>query len=145
MRHGTQRATRLTAYLAIPSYGDVLVIARAGERAPRLLGAGAGRPGCRRPRSARLQRRLAPQPSRGGGGANADPHVALTRERGYAMVTSKGVRTGSLAAAVPDEGGPPVAALAVQGPSDHLINDESGLSELLHQTAAQLARRACDS
>ena len=42
VEHGRQAtrelhdATGLTAYLAIPSYGDVLVIACAGERGPRL-------------------------------------------------------------------------------------------------------------
>ena len=133
-------ATCLTAYLAIPSYGDVLVIARAGERAPRLwalVPAAEDASGhvllaygdaSRHSEAAR-------------GTASAERNFALIRQRGYALVTSTGARTGSLAAAVPDQNGPPLAALAIQGPSDQLINDESGLSELLHQTAARRASR----
>jgi hypothetical protein len=48
---------------------------------------------------------------------------------------------GSLASAVPTRDGP-LAALAVQGPSNVLISDERALAELLHHAAAKLARRA---
>jgi DNA-binding IclR family transcriptional regulator len=134
-------ATGLTAYLAIPSYGDVLVIARAGECAPRLWAlvpaaedaSGhvllAYRDAWRRSQAAR-------------GNAIAEQHVALIRERGSASLTSDGARMGSLASAVPAPAGPPLAALAIQGPSNVLITDERALAELLHQTAAKLARRA---
>jgi DNA-binding IclR family transcriptional regulator len=137
-------ATGLTAYLAIPSYGDVLVIARAGERAPRLwalVPAAEDASGhlllayhdaWRHSQAARSS-------------ASTEPHAALIQERGHASVPTEGTGTGSIAAAVAAQHGPPIAALAIRGPSDHLINDETGLSELLHHAAAKLARRIYDA
>lgn len=115
-------ATGLTAYLAIPSYGDVLVIARAGERAPRqwaLMPAAEDAAGhvllaygdaWRHDQAARSA-------------ASADNYVAVIRERGYASLTTEGARMGSLAASVPTPEGPPLAALSIQGPSNALISD----------------------
>jgi DNA-binding IclR family transcriptional regulator len=120
------------------------VIARAGERAPRLW---ALVPAAEDASGHVL---LADgEPWRHGqaarGTASAEQNVALIRERGYAAITSQGARTGSLAAAVPSRDGSPIAALAIQGASDILINDESALAELLQRTAAKLARRAYDA
>jgi DNA-binding IclR family transcriptional regulator len=134
-------ATGLTAYLAIPSYDDVLVIARAGERGPQLWAlmpaaddaAGhlllAHSDAWRHSQTAR-------------GTASAEQHVELIRARGYASVTTKGAGAGSLASAVAAPDRPPFAALAIQGPSHVLLGDERALAELLRRTAAKLARRA---
>jgi DNA-binding IclR family transcriptional regulator len=135
-------ATGLTGYLAIPSYGEILVIARAGEHSPRLWALlpatedAAGR--------LLLAHRDAWRHSLGitSGAVTGDDDVRVLRERGYASITREGERIGSLAVAVPAQDGPPLAALAIQGPSSVLITRETTLAELLHHTAAQLARRS---
>jgi DNA-binding IclR family transcriptional regulator len=71
-----------------------------------------------------------------------DSQMSLVRERGYASITREGDRSGSLAVAIPAREGPPLAALAIHGPSSALSARETELLELLRGTATRLAHRA---
>jgi DNA-binding IclR family transcriptional regulator len=72
----------------------------------------------------------------------ADSQFSLVRDRGYASVARESAGTGSLAVPVPAEAGPPLAAIAVRGPSSVLTRREASLVELLHHAASLLARHA---
>jgi DNA-binding IclR family transcriptional regulator len=128
--------TGLAAYLAVPSYGDVLVIASSGRGDVRpwmllpALGDAAGRvlAACRDEWWSAVL----------GGREHAD--VANARERGYAVARSEETGAGSLAVAVPRDNGSPIAALGLRGSGDVLSSSEQGFVELLQTEAARLGR-----
>lgn len=135
------RATGMSAYVAIPSYGQVMVIARAGECAPQLwelLPASENAAG---------QMLLAYRDSwrRSFSRDPCEPDVserqaAAIRARGHVLVASQGDQPASLAVPVPDQE-PPIAALALHGSDDALIADEGALASIAHGTATQVAAR----
>src|SRR5215217_6224341 len=110
------RATGLSAYVAVPSYGHVLVIARAGEWAPQMW-------------------TLLPAPEHAAGqlllayrdpwrhSVSGDPcepvvsdlQAAAIRARGHVLVASHRDQPASLAVPVPSQE-PPIAALVLHGP-----------------------------
>jgi DNA-binding IclR family transcriptional regulator len=132
--------TSLTGYLAVPCYGDVLVIACTGERALR--------PWATLPAPADAAGRilLAHLEAWRQSLAAGQPQAVLDKEqaasiaaRGHALIAPGDERTGSLAVPVPATDNP-IAALGLRGPSSDLIAEKQLLVELLQQTAAQLAR-----
>lgn len=144
VRHG-QRAvddleqqTELTAYLAVPSYAEVLVIACAGKCALRpwdklpALADAAGRMLLAHREPWRLSV-AADQPARALGNAEAASIV----ERGHVLLAADAKQACSLAVAVP-AADPPIAALGLRGPRTDLLAGANRLLELLHRTAAQL-------
>jgi DNA-binding IclR family transcriptional regulator len=134
-----ERATDMTAYLAMPCYGDVLVIACSGERGLRAWATlpastdAAGRVllAHREPwRQAFAASTAAP--------ALSDAEAAQILERGHALVTSTDDRAGSLAVAIPVQG-TPIAALGLRGPSSELTDLEHRLTALLRGAAERVA------
>jgi DNA-binding IclR family transcriptional regulator len=139
-----EKETDVTAYVAVPCYSDVLVVAATGTRALRpwaTLQANADAAGRvllahREPWRRNL---MSVEP----GLAIDDDEAAAILERGYASITAMGERCGSLAVVVPAPV-KPIAALAVQGTSKVLAAAEHELVALLQRTAAEVARESDD-
>jgi DNA-binding IclR family transcriptional regulator len=133
-----RRATGLSAYVAVPSYADVLVIARAGDCAPQmwaLLPAAEHAAG-------RLLLAYRDNWRHSVNGDRCEPIVsdgqaAAIRARGHALVASQRDQPASLAVAVPNQE-PPIAALVLQGTGDALIADEVALALRAHRTATRM-------
>jgi DNA-binding IclR family transcriptional regulator len=134
-----EQRSELTAYVAIPCYSDVLVVASSGARALRswdTLPAHADAAGrillayrqpCRE-NLARFEPELA---------IDDNEAIAIV-ERGYVLGRGTSERCDSLAVVVPATPAP-IAALAVQGSSETLTSDEHVLVTLLHEHAALIA------
>jgi DNA-binding IclR family transcriptional regulator len=134
-----ERQTNMTAYVAVPCYEDVLVIACSGERgvrpwamvpAPRDV---AGRVLLAH-REAWRRSLAEAEPRR----AMGEPEAAAIIERGHVVVAAHGDGLGSLAVAVADRP-VPLAALALRGPAGELLANEEALAELVRWAAADLA------
>jgi DNA-binding IclR family transcriptional regulator len=139
-----EEQTHMTAYLAVPSYSEVLVVAATGARAVRpwsTLQASTDAAGRVLLAHRHPWRRclMLVEPSF----PVDDEEAAAILERGYASVTAAGERCGSLAVAVPADAAP-IAALAVRGPSRKLVASEHALVALLQRTARHVAREALD-
>lgn len=143
-RQGAQelhRATGQSAYVAVPSYGHVLVIARTGECAPELWAL------LPAPEDAAGQLLLAYRDSwrQSFSGGPCEPgaserQAAAIRARGHALVASAGDQPASLAVPMPNQE-PPIAAIALHGASDALIAAEETLTSLAYRTATRMANR----
>lgn len=135
-----EQQSELTAYVAIPCYSDVLVVASSGMRALRSWatlpahGDAAGRIllAHREPWRQSLAR---VEPDL----AVSDDEALAIVERGYALHGGAHERSGSLAVAVPAAAANPIAALAVRGPGPTLSSEERHLVALLQRGAAQIA------
>jgi DNA-binding IclR family transcriptional regulator len=128
VRHGEHAvralhdATGLTACLAVPSYGDVVVLARAGPTAPwkwDLLPAADTAAG-----HVLLAYRESWRHSHDSDGT-LEQRAADVREHDCALVpATQSAELASLAVPVPDRGAP-IAALALAGPTRALVRDSS--------------------
>ena len=134
-----EQQTSLTAYLAIPCYEDVLVIACTGKRALRTwatIPAHADAAGrvllAHREHWRRGLAQATPDP------ALDDEQAANIATRGHALIAGARDQAGSIAVAVPTTARP-IAALALRGTSDELNASEQPLADLLHRKAAQIA------
>jgi DNA-binding IclR family transcriptional regulator len=134
-----EQQTQLTAYLAVPCYEDVLVIACSGERGVR--------PWAMVPASSDAEGRvlLAHREGWRRSLAGAAPRVAMSEreaaaiiERGHVLVAAADDGVGSLAVAVMDRT-VPLASLALRGPTANLLANEDALAELLTRAAAEPA------
>jgi DNA-binding IclR family transcriptional regulator len=129
----------LAAYVAVPCYADVLVIAASGSRGVRpwaTVPVGADAAGRvllahRDP----WRRSLAEGDS---GVSASDEEMAAVRGRGFASVVMPGERVGSLAVVVPAVAAP-IAALAVRGPNADLSLRQDDLVAVLQRKAAEVA------
>lgn len=137
--HELERETELTAYVAVPCYSDVLVIAASGARSLR--------PWAMLPARADAAGRmlLAVREAWRNSVQRADPELAMDDDevanvlaRGYVQRSNGGEGTGSLAVAVPAPGSP-IAALGLRGPAASLTVDQRALLMRLHRCAAQIA------
>jgi DNA-binding IclR family transcriptional regulator len=134
-----ERRTRLTAYVAVPCYADVLVIACSGERDLRPW---ATLPAATDAAGRVLLANRAPwrhhlttaEPDRAVGAQEAANIV----QRGYALLAASDDRVGSQSVPVPNNAAP-LAALAVRGASSELLANEDTLTALLRQAAIDLA------
>jgi DNA-binding IclR family transcriptional regulator len=148
--HGRDAVLRLEAvtgfgaYVAVPAYADVLVIACSGERGilpwallP-VLDDATGRMLLAHRREWRSS--LAAE-----GRELGEGEVDETLKRGHVVVWRSGARIGSLAVAMPRPAGPPIAAIGLRGPGDELVAGERSLADLLRTAAARLARDTSDS
>jgi DNA-binding IclR family transcriptional regulator len=137
--HEIERQTHLTAYLAVPCYEDVLVIACSGERGVRpwaLLPAASDAAG-----RVLLAHREGWRQSLAGATprlAMGEREAAAIIERGHVVVAAMDDGLGSLAVAVADRT-VPLAALAFRGPTADLLANEDALAELLTRAAAEPA------
>jgi DNA-binding IclR family transcriptional regulator len=132
--------TGMAAYVAVPCYADVLVIAASGSRGVRLwatLPAGGDAAG-----RVLLAHREPWRRSL----ASVEPDVVANHEevaailgRGYASVVTRGERRGSLAVAVPAASAP-IAAIAVRGASAELRAHEQEVVAVLQRVAVQVAQ-----
>jgi DNA-binding IclR family transcriptional regulator len=140
-----EQQTDLTAYLAVPSYlavpcyGDVLVIACSGEHTVRpwaTLPAATDAAGhiLLAHRAAWRQSLASAEPKL----AVDEPEAAQIIERGHVLAATSDERSGSLAVVVPDRA-EPLAALAIRGSGVDLLAREEALAELLQRAAAELA------
>ena len=133
-----EEQSELTAYLAIPCYSDVLVVASTGDRALRpwamlpALTDAAGRVLLAQ-RGPWHESLAMPEATK----ALDDEEIVAIVERGYALVRGAGERFGSLAVAVPAPTGP-IAALGMRGTGTDLVAREGVLAELLLRSAARL-------
>jgi DNA-binding IclR family transcriptional regulator len=130
--------TDATAYVAVPSYSDVLVVAASGAGAVRpwaTMQASADAAGwvllAHREAWRSSLRRVEPTL------ALDDDAAAAILDRGYAERVAGSARCASLAVAVPADSAP-IAALAVRGPAA-LMDSRQALVALLERTAAHLA------
>jgi DNA-binding IclR family transcriptional regulator len=130
--------TGATAYVAVPCYADVLVVAASGAGAVRpwaMINADADAAGwvllAHRDAWRSSLRRVEPAL------ALDDEAAAGIVERGYAERVGGGARCGSLAVVVPADT-PPIAALAVRGLSA-LTGSRQALVAVLERRAARLA------
>jgi DNA-binding IclR family transcriptional regulator len=122
-----EAATEFGAYLAVPSYTDVVVIAcgeRRGIRPWSLLSAlddAAGRVllAHRHEWRASVLRDPRDMP---------EADVVRTLERGHALVVASGTGTSSLAVAVPNSGHVPIAALGFRGATKPLVSEADSLA-----------------
>ena len=139
------QATGLGAYIAVPSYGQVMVLARAGESAPQLWAL------LPAPEDAAGQLLLAHRDSWrhsfGGRGSRqadaAEREATATRVRGHVLVASRGHEPASLAVPVPSEE-PPIATLAVRGPTEQLVAEGEKLITLAQRIATRVANESAD-
>jgi DNA-binding IclR family transcriptional regulator len=136
--------TGLAAYVAVPCYADVLVIAASGS--------GGVRPWATLPASGDAAGRVLlvhREPWRRSL-ASVEPDVLVNDEevaavvsRGYASVVTRGERCGSLAVVVPAAEAP-IAAIAVCGASVELRAHEQDLVAALKRVAARVAQECND-
>jgi DNA-binding IclR family transcriptional regulator len=136
--------TDMAAYVAVPCYADLLVIAASGSRGVRTwatLPAGGDAAG-----RVLLAHREPWRRSLAGAEPAvvvSDEEVAAILSRGYASVVTRGERCGSLAVVVPAPGAP-IAAIAVRGASVELRAHEQDLVVVLQRAALQVAQE-CNS
>lgn len=126
----------LTTTLSIPCYTDVVIIARAGQHGPRhraLVPAGehaAGRA---------LLAHRDPWRHSHAGPLLTDRDAETICELGHASALRDGAAAGSIAVVVPDPDTAPIAALALEGPSDRLRDQTPVLIDPLTRAASTLA------
>ena len=127
----------VVAYLAVPSYTDVVMIACSGRQGMRpwtLLPAFDDAGGrlllaYRRDWRASVLRDPRDMPER---------EVVQTLGRRHALVESSGSGTSSIAVAVPNSSETPIAGLGLRGPTEHLVPEADSLVHLLHHEATRL-------
>ena len=134
-----ERATDLAAYLVVPCYRDVLVIACSGERG---LRAWATLPACADAAGRVLLAHRTPWrhslAASTPAPALSDAEAAQIVKRGRVLVTGTDERAGTLAVPVPAQDAP-IAALGLRGPSSELTDGEHALTALLTGAAERVA------
>ena len=130
-------ATEFAAYVAVPSYTDVVIIACSGQRGVRpwallpALDDAAGRMLLAHRRDWRASVVGDPRDM-------PETDVLRTLKRRHTLVVSSEAGTGSIAVAVPNSSGMPIAALGLRGPTEQLVRDTNALARLLNHEAIRL-------
>jgi DNA-binding IclR family transcriptional regulator len=134
-----EAATEFGAYVAVPSYTHVVIIACSGRRGIRpwallpALDDAAGRMLLAHRREWRASVLRDPRDM-------SEAEISRTLRLRQALIESSEAGASSIAVAVPSSSGVPIAALGLRGPTEQLVSDAHSLAHLLHREATRLER-----